>query len=68
MTARFEQRLSRLEQRTQGITCTCPPHPPVVFRGDPLPDIESCPMHGPVQIILWPLARSAVEACAEVSP
>jgi hypothetical protein len=36
MTARFEQRLSRLEQRAEGVACTCPPHPPVVFCGDPV--------------------------------
>jgi hypothetical protein len=58
MTARFEQRLSRLEQRAQvaGVACTCPPRMPIVFCGDPPPDIEPCPIHGPVTATCLALA------------
>lgn len=61
MTARFDQRLSRLEQRAQdaGVACSCPPHPLVVFCGDRMPDIEPCPVHGPIPIILWPLPKNS---------
>jgi hypothetical protein len=61
MTARFEQRLARLELEAEvgAIVCTCPAHPLVVFAGNPQPDIEPCSAHGSVQVIEWPLKRSA---------
>jgi hypothetical protein len=65
MSARFQQRLSRLEQRADlqaaAIACTCRAHPLIVFSGDPPPDIEPCPAHGPVRIIGWPLPRSVLD-------
>ena len=57
MIARFEQRLSRLEDpaRATGVACTCPPHPRVVFCGDLPSNSERCP-------VLYP-SRSGPRHC-----
>ena len=57
----LERRLLQLEQAV-GLAKCLGSHRIVVFAGDPEPEQQTCPQHGRLRVVRWPLPRNRLDA------